>query len=54
MNEKQITFHFVYYENETDTYSKGINIKGNDFVDCATKFDNEISKPVEVAYIVKD
>lgn len=54
MNEKQITYHFVYYENETDTFSKGINIQGNDFVHCAMRFDLLIGKPVEVAYMVKE
>ena len=54
MNEKQITFHFVYYENETDTFSKGINIQGNDFGHCAIKFELQVGKTVEVAYRVKE
>ena len=53
MNEKQITYHFVYYENETDTFSKGINIQGNDFVDCAIRFELQVGKTVEVAYRVR-
>ena len=54
MNDKQITFHFVYYEKETDTFSKGINIQGDDFGHCAIKFELQVGKPVEVAYRVRE
>jgi len=34
-----ITVHIVYFTDENETYSKGINIEGKSFSDCCKRFE---------------
>ncbi len=44
------TWHFVYYEDNTDTYSKGVNIEGKDLADCVAIFNRDYGFSVAVIY----